>query len=233
MAGLVVAIVSIGMAGSFVRQSAAEEAPAEEPDLRATFEEHYAAFKAHCDKLLVSSDVMQRLDSPHFQAIVDMGPIAVPWIIEKRRQDPGFDWIEWACNRISRVTLNPAVYPWTKESLLEWWQGGQKQATARFGSVYEKWREAEARGDTKEAEKQWRTMRAIGVAALPAIMERVKGGDEKLLPMVTELTRGTANVSGKTAQERTAACNTWWGTHRKDWLIPFPDQVPENKPPMQ
>lgn len=198
--------------------------PPNTPDVRAAFEADYLEFKAYCDSVAFSSDSRTRLNSPQYKAIVALGPAAVPLIVEKLQADPSFIWLAWACTGITKVSGDPTVNPWAKETKLEWWTGGQKRVNERFELVYKLWEDAQTRGEAKGAEKLRKTLRGLGIAAIPLMIEKAKAGDEALLPLVKELTNGAANVSGEKPEQRIASAAAWWNNHRKEWLISFPDQ---------
>jgi hypothetical protein len=225
---LVVAIGPVALLGAI--QPAPPPTPARaDSALRAAFEENYQKFKADCEKVWYSSSSYDRLSSPYYRAIVDMGLPALPLIMEKIAEDPDSPdshWVSWASAEIARVTRVPDIYPWAAQDReLTWWAGGQKLANQRFEWAYGQWKAAKAAGRREDARKFLKTMCAIGFAALPPMMEKVSAGDAELLPVVRGMTSGAAVITGSTPQERTTACVAWWDKNKTTWLIPFPDQV--------
>lgn len=192
---------------------------------REVFEDNYSQWKAY-SRSISSSDFMRYLDCPYYRNIVALGPQAIPWIIERRAADKndGMWWIGIAWHTIARIQPNPGIYPWADEKGTDWLKGGQKQANGRFESLYAKWKTANKQGNKQAAAKLEETMRALGIAALPKLVEKVKQGDDDLLPMVADLTRNTADISGETPGKRRAAVSAWWDKDKGRWLVPFPDQ---------
>ena len=190
--------------------------------LRKTFEKEYEAWKIHCERVGYSSDISDRLKSQHFKNIVAMGPKVIPYLIEKRVNDPNFSWIGWSWLYVSRVNTDPKINPWAKEKILDWWQGGRNKARERAESLYTKWKDNKSKKQPDEARNHLDSIRALGIAALPIIIEKTKKGDTEFIEILSELT------DNKVKKDATAAeCLKWWNENKEDWLIPFPNKQPK------
>jgi len=183
---------------------------AQQEDVRAAFERSYALWKEDCELVTASSLPEARLKSPHYQEIIDLGIPAVPLIVAKRREDPKFHWIGWAFQEITGVSGSPSHTPWAKELIVDWWEGGQKQADERVDTLI-------AQGKTEQ-------VRYLGVAALPRLMERIESGEHELASVAEQITRGKAQFAGQTAEQKATSCLSWWQANKADWIVPFPDR---------
>ena len=182
---------------------------------------------------------------PSFAAIVDLGPAALPYLVEAVQGD---HMLGYAIYLIAKTNLHiyrtgsaPREWSWRVEEFPDivaasgppdyrilwqrWWDGGQSLADWRFESLYGQWRAAKSRASADEASGLLVKVRDIGLPALPPMIEKVSTGEAQLLPVVQDLTSGAATTTGSTPQERTQACVAWWNQNKAKWLIPFPDQV--------
>ena len=190
--------------------------------LRNTFEKEYEAWKIHCDRIGARSDASARLESQHFKNIVAMGPKVIPYLIEKRLDDPNFVWIGWSWLYVSRVNTDPKINPWAKEKILDWWKEGRNKAKERTESLYKEWKNNKSKNQFNEARNNQDSIRALGIAALPIIIEKIKEGDTEFIETLSELT------DNKVKKDATAAeCLKWWNENKEDWLVPFPNKQPK------
>jgi hypothetical protein len=199
---------------------------ADQAAVRRNFEAEYEAWKKHCDRVAWSSRGSDYLGSEHFENIVAMGPVVLPYLVEKRIEDPTFTWASWIRTSVARVCTDPAVNPWAREFTTTWWRGGKKQVAQRFDLLNSERKSLKAKGIPKEEAAMRRSIRALGIAALPLIMDELRAGDPNLIEIVQQLTGGEAKIEGETAAEKTASCLTWWEENKERWLIPFPNKRP-------
>jgi len=66
-------------------------------------------------------------------------------------------------------------------------------------------------------EKMW----AMGLVALPSLLQKLREGRHDLLSVVVRITDGRANASAADPEARTQLCLAWWEANKQDWLIPF------------
>jgi len=194
-------------------------------NVREIFEYNYERWKKHCEEVKFSSLAEARLNSPYYEEIVKLGPSVLPYLVEKVRQDPEFQWIGWAWARITKISGDPDVNPWAKEDrILDWWEGGQKRVNQRFESLYAVFKEYKVQGNQIEADNTAKSIcYGLGIGALVPMMDKLQAGDTDVLPMIREITGGAANTSGPTAQKQAEACLAWWHKNKNDWIIPFKD----------
>lgn len=111
-------------------------------------------------------------------------------------------------------------------AVLQWWSKAPRQDTAeKFARSYGLWKTLEAAGQAEEARRHLSRIRNLGVAALPAMVEKIEKGDQALIPLMAELTRGKVDPNASPAQ-----CVSWWEQNKEQWLISFPNGRPMAKP---
>jgi hypothetical protein len=203
-----------------------QAALAEQATLRQSFEAEYEAWKKDCALVSYSSLTSDRLKSEHFKNIVAMGPAALPYLVEKRLQDPNFTWAGSAWGYIARVSTSPSVSRWAKEPITAWWQGGKRQAIERFDLLNNERKKLKARGLSTEEAVVRKSIRALGIAALPLIVDQLRAGDADLIETIQQITEGASKIVGVTTEERIASCLAWWQDNKEKWLIPFPNKRP-------
>jgi len=194
-------------------------------DVRNEFEKSYQLWKEHCKKVAYSSRLEDRFNSPYYEEIIKLGPQILPYIVEKVRSDKDFVWIAWAGRRVASISSDPNVNPWAKESMLTWWEGGQKQTNERFELLYEEWKNARARGSYNEASRIEKKIKmSLGIAVFSPIMEKLEHGDENVIPLIQDMTDNEVNVKEQSVAEKVNTYKTWWDGNKKRLTVPFPDQ---------
>jgi hypothetical protein len=73
------------------------------------FENHYQKWRTYCrsDAVALSSSDDAYVNNPHFQAMVDMGEDAVPYIMQKLRTDEDAHFLIHALERITNKRFTP------------------------------------------------------------------------------------------------------------------------------
>ena len=74
------------------------------------FEDYYQTWKSftQSDDVVLSSFSEEYINNPHFQAMVDLGPEAVPDIIQKLQTDESAHFLIHALERITHKRFTPA-----------------------------------------------------------------------------------------------------------------------------
>jgi hypothetical protein len=189
--------------------------------LKISFEKHYNDWKAYCKKIEYSSEASLRLQSEDYKALINMGVNSIPYIIDKAENDKDFVWIGWVWGEVTRVIPDPKINPWAKESISSWWRGGRQKARERTEGLYVKWKDNKAKNLHKEAESNKDSIRALGIVAMPVIIEKLKGGDIEFVEVVSDITNNKVKKNA-TVEE----CIKWWNENKENWLIPFPNKQP-------
>ena len=210
-------------------------------DAKSEFEEKYQAWLRYSsEKASVRSEIDAEMlfDNRAFRGIVKLGIPIIPFVVEKQQQD---HLLGYALHKITKLKLHthrlgkdPNEWVWTVEEFpdirekqgppdsrtlwLRWWREGRSLTDRRFASLYLEWEELKRQKADEEAERVYRRMIDLGVAALPNMMQKVELGGTDLIPAISELT------DGKVQKKATAsACLAWWERNRKNWTIRFPE----------
>ena len=164
----------------------------------------------------------------YYRDIIDLGMPAVPYLME------GIEKGNWALSgAIREITRKrfeeyerPADYRGGSQDyaklIVQWWPKARKETPNQFSQRYSQWKDLKKKGKEKEAKEKLEEIRALGVAALPIIIEKVKQGDNELIPIVSKLTDVQVDPNANTAQ-----CVSWWQQNKENWLIPFPNKKPK------
>ncbi|MFW6189830.1 MAG: hypothetical protein ACOC7T_05280, partial [Planctomycetota bacterium] len=165
-------------------------------------------------------------ESEEYKAIIELGPGAAGEVVEAMAQEPEVNHLlEYALARMTRVKLllDERRAARTNEDRialwLQWWNAGQKGVNEQFKLYYE--------------QGSYEDLRRMGVPALPRMMQKLRAGDEQMLPIIRDLTNGEIDTSGKTPQEQVRSALAWWKENKQKWIIPFPDQGKVEPPPVK
>lgn len=192
--------------------------------LKSVFEESYVHWQEYCDRIEYSSNAMLRFESQHYDRIVCLGPAVLPYIIEKIKEDTSFHWIHWACSDIAEIIKDPNVSPWARELTLDWWYGGQKQVNDRFDSTFSEWQKSIAVDDSLQAIISRNAIKALGIATLPRMMDKLYAGEYDVMPMLHDRLDHMIMIKGQTQKKEAEEFLKWWEENSEKWLIPFEDQ---------
>ncbi len=202
---------------AFSASFGAEEGRAQ--DMKSAFEKAYDQWRDLMNQSeMIESSGARIYGSEPFQRIVELGPPAVPYIIEAMRDEsyPYAFHLRVALSRISRRR-------WVVEGVLrasnarraqmwaQWWQGGQKLTDEMFTDAYKV-------DDVKR-------IAALGWGAMPRIVEKLKEGDEDLMKAVRQIALVEVRLKRipSEAVEDSESWIAWWEKNKGDWAIPFPD----------
>jgi hypothetical protein len=191
------------------------------------YESYLKASKKDYEESPVRSSSLGPRGLKYMHNIAKMGPKALPNLIEKLEKtgDLGLNFpiilitkksfikSEWPQGRYGDSTTEAKLF-------IEWWDIGRKQTPKYFAERYSKWKILREQGNEKESEAkaELENIRALGIAALPMIIEKVKQGDKELIPIVSKLTDGQVEENASIPQ-----CAAWWRDNKQKWLIPFPN----------
>jgi hypothetical protein len=94
--------------------------------------------------------------------------------------------------------------------------------SSRFNELHQEWRRLNNERKSELAGTKYAEMKNLGIAAVPYIIEKVKGGDPTLIPMASELSSGQLKADATRAQAL-----EWWEANKAKWLAPFPSHEPD------
>lgn len=165
----------------------------------------------------------------YYREIVKLGIPALPYLIYKIEE--GGVALGDAVTIITKKRFEeyeqPEYIVWDSKStataVVKWWPKARKETPQKFKRLYIEWKNLKNQGKEKEKEEKEKLehIRALGIAALPMIIEKVREGDKELIPIVSKLTNDQVDPNTSISQ-----CFAWWRDNKQKWLIPFPNKRP-------
>lgn len=196
------------------------------PDDRAAFDAGYKNYRKACRAWCrITFESAWRYPG---KELIDLGPTAVPFLIEKmaKRQDMELFPRQFkACCAITRKRFQPcevmaAARAGTLPDLfVHWWNVERRNNPQAFAALYDDWKAAMKEGNLSATHDALEGMRNMGVDALPFIMEKIRGGDDELVPLVGRIMGKPVGGDRPTA----ASVLEWWIANEK--IIRLPDPV--------
>lgn len=193
------------------------------------FESRYQAWKESArPAALLQSTARGRVDTPEFQAIVDLGPLALPHIAAKMESDATADILWHAIRRIAKVKIcekydaatNSILFPDYPDLerggnvYLHWWRVGRFRVGSKFPELYEKWKTLVGEHKDSEAVDVYRRIVHLGLPVLPYLVDVVHEHSE-FVAAVSELSGGSLRADA-TADE----CRAWWEKNKDRFTLP-------------
>jgi hypothetical protein len=179
---------------------------------RSVLDARYQAYKQSCETWLQDHPgASWRYPG---KELVEMGPSAVPFLIEKmaKGEDPQFFPREHAAcclitkKRFSATEISDAAQNHVLPELwVKWWQG-RSETPQKFAATY---------AGSKTSDSAKAEIRDMGVDALPLVVEKIRGGDEKMVPLVNE-------IMGREVGSTPASILEWWTANEKNVKLPDP-----------
>jgi len=160
----------------------------------------------------------------YYDAVVELGVPALPYMFDKVEEG---SWVLGdAVAKITRRHFEEAEWPGGRlgdpkgyaRLYVDWWDGGYKKTPKQFEERYRRWRQFKQANKHAEAEKEYRRMIWLGIAALPNMMEKVKAGDSEIVAAISDLVDGAVEKDANISD-----CNEWWQANEEAWTIPFPE----------
>ncbi|MBN2431313.1 MAG: hypothetical protein JXQ27_07550 [Acidobacteria bacterium] len=196
-------------------------------DLRAEFDRRYAAWKTSQKQPQRSffASLMKELYD-----LIELGRPALPYFIEKLEQAPEEDY----------MLVFPVLYL-TKKSLADedidkfikmygsrgsfvsargyvhWWNVGRLKSSERFAKHYTAWKKAKQSGDKSAADMFYMDIWRMGLDVLPKVMDKIRQGDEELIPIVSRWTSFQLKEGASLTE-----CLAWWEAHGQEYRLPPP-----------
>ena len=138
---------------------------------------------------------------PEEKAVVDMGPQAVPFLIEILEKDlnnrqMGF-FLQEAhiklCIRITKKRLmvdcpkGVSFNLYIQEQLINWWKERKLETPKKFDRFYEEWDQFLDQKKTHEADEAQNKIIGMGMEILPLLMNKIQKGDDRLVPFISKM----------------------------------------------
>jgi len=196
-------------------------------DLRAEFDRRYEAWK-HSQKQPQRSFFASL--TKELYDLIELGRPALPYLIEKLENKPDEDFmLVYPVLVLTQKLLTMEeleqlikIYgsPDSKVSArayAKWWKTGRLRSSERFSKYYHAWKRAKQRGDKSTADENFMDIRRLGLDVLPQVMDKIRQGDEGLIPIVSIWTSYQLK-EGASLKE----CLAWWEAHGQEYLLPPP-----------
>jgi hypothetical protein len=220
-------------------------------EARSAFEARYAAWREHRRRVSWGSSISNwrgAIDSEQYRAMVRLGIPALPFMVEKVREDP---LIASAIEDIAKFRPHIRSHRtqqgplWTVDEFpdvrrpvgrpldagaiwLRWWHERRERTPEWFDQRYREWKRLKTEGKQEEAKQQYQLIVDLGLEALPLMVETMKKGSSDLVPALSKLTNGAVSEDAKPAE-----CVQWWKQNKGDWTLPPPQpkEEPQAEPP--
>ncbi len=182
--------------------------------IRDQFENTYGAWRVWLEDHRYSSDLT---NNPEFNAIETLGPSILPLLVEKIENSPS-DFHLWvAICRITKKHFDGTLGDSHKAARMyvHWWKNDRNKMPKQFAEKYATRTKALKEGKNEEADRLLKEITWFGLDALPLIIEKIKSGDESLIPIVSKLTDGAVD-----ARSSKSDCLDWLENNKDKWLLP-------------
>jgi hypothetical protein len=199
--------------------------------VRADFEGKYRDWKEWVKNHLYSSDYTQNKE---YQGIINLGPSAVPLLIEKIEKNPEDFHLEFAIFRITKRRFGKEEWPegtlgdsiTASQMYVKWWKEGRFKTGVWFAELYGKWKSLKAEKKDKEAEEIYQRIVDLGIPVLPYLLEKIEQQTE-FVPAISKLSDGAVSQEAKAVD-----CKNWWNKNKQKFELPgqsVPKQTSDNK----
>lgn len=192
----------------------------QDADVKARFESEYQAWKTIVEG---SSSSLSHFN-PHLYEIAKMGIPVLPLLIDKMERK-GFDRDfllgkafglitmkefpreDWPPGKLAGSHAKAAMY-------INWWHSGIKNTSKDFNRYYQEWKSALAETNREKADKNLRYITALGIAAMPFMIEKIEEGDLELIKVISYLSHSLLSVNASKYE-----CLKWWDEKKEKYII--------------
>lgn len=210
---------------------------AQDNNLKSKFEELFPKWKESILTAQPESKVSSRIrfDNSNFKEIVKLGVPILPLAIDKLKKND--DWVGMLIPEITKTRIDSqfdkekGVYVFedypdftykpqylrgngetAKNIWVYWWEKGRKKTPELFAKKYANWKSAIDNGKPDETKKRYQDIQNLGIVALPEIVDKIKSGQKRLIPMFSYLVDN--NVKETASPEE---CLKWWEDNKKTY----------------
>ncbi len=108
-----------------------------------------------------------------------------------------------------------------------WWGLEPEFSRKRFEQHYGQWRQAPGRTPPLKSAVAYYAGKvvAVGVPALPFMIDKLEDGDTEMIKLISRLTGGELEPTATRAE-----CLQWWQTNKDKWLLPFGEPLVASPP---
>lgn len=180
---------------------------------RAAFDSQYQAYKQSCETWC--QDHQGASWRYPGKELTEMGPSGVPFLVEKMAKGEDTQLFprehiamcsitkkRFSPSEISEAAKNHAL----PEMWVRWWNEDRAKTPEKFAALY-------AQMQTPDPSGARIAIRDMGVDVLPLVMDKISAGDEKMVPVVSE-------IMGKEVGSTPAAVLDWWKANQAKVELP-------------
>lgn len=203
-------------------------------DIRAEFDRHYDAwYIARGERTSQNPHASPFPLLLEEKAIVDMGVPALPFLMEKLlamhfRSDTNYRLAADLTSLVGRITYKTfrgsevagvryLDHPGVQADLyLDSWTKGRADSPRKFAELYARWDKMTKAGLTDAAKVSLDGIFYMGIEALPFVMDKIRNGDDRLVPFVSKLMRKQIGGENPTRQ----SVLDWWEANKAKLTLP-------------
>jgi hypothetical protein len=212
--------------------SAGEGAGQENRDPCEIFEQIYSAWREELRRPTAWSTKRAPVG---FHAMVQLGPKCVPLIFGKlgtttdnvEKQELVAALGEITQKYFGGWTLHREIHG-NAQILVElyaiWWERGRLVTSRDFDVRFARWKHARASSDLREIKESWNDIRDMGIDIYPLLVEKIRAGDNDLVPMIAAIAREP--IAGDPATRQSVL--EWWSRDADKWTLPPPGKIEPN-----
>jgi hypothetical protein len=190
-------------------------------DIKARFESEYKAWKEQFGELTPSSAGGY---NEHMTEIVEMGVPVLPLIVEKmEKSENRYDFqLELAFDLITRKIFEKEDWAEgtrgdarTKAAMfVDWWHNGLKNTRESFDRYHQEWKKDLAENKEEEAQVKLSSIKKLGIAAIPFMIEKIKEGDLEFISIISDHTNESLSENASKDE-----CIEWWNENKHKYTI--------------
>ena len=191
-------------------------------DLKVRFESEYNAWKIVVEGNNISPSMA--IANDHLYEIVKMGVPVLPLIVEKMERKEFYQdfQLELAFYLITRKIFETEDWPqgkrgdaFTKAAMfIDWWHNGLKYTQNSFNRYYQEWKRYLAEKKEGEAEDKLLSIKKLGIAAIPFMIEKIEVGDLEFISIISDHTNESLNENASKDE-----CIAWWNENKDKYTI--------------
>ena len=195
-------------------------------DIQNRFESEYEAWKIIVENDMLSS---RSIANEHLYKIVEIGVPVLPYLIAKMENQNSvhdfklglafylitrkiFEKEDWAIGTRGDARTKAKMF-------VEWWHNGIKNTPQTFNKYYEEWKKYKVESDTLKTEDMFQKIKRLGIAAIPFMIDKIRGGDLEFIKIISNHTNGSLNENALKDE-----CLKWWDENKDKYTIIQYDQ---------
>lgn len=194
------------------------------------FDAKYLAWRKFVNRpeVLVQSTAQASIENAYFDALVAIGPSALPLIAAKIEEDPSATVLWHAIEKIAKIKIagvydqskNRIVFPdypmlkTNEDVYVLWWKEGRFKTGERFADLFAKWCALKSDSKDEESKTIYKQIVDLGLPVLPYLVDAAKQRPE-FIPAISALADGSLVPTASPGE-----CMEWWNKNRQKFELP-------------